>query len=65
MAATLLDSADAKDMGRLDPWPQGDIIALAPGVLDAVKQIFNQEAFIRGTADLVEIEIGPAGLFVE
>ena len=61
-----LDSAYTKDVRRLNAWPQSHIITLAPCVPGiAVQQVVDEEAFICGTADLVEIEIGPAALFVE
>ena len=60
-----LDSAYAKDVRRLNARPQRHIIVLAPGVLDAVQQVVNKKAFTCGAADLVEVEIRPAGLLVE
>ena len=60
-----LDSAYAKDVRRLNARPQRHIVAVAPGVLDAVQQVVNKKAFICGAADLVEVEIRPAGLLVE
>ena len=60
-----LHATDAKDVGWLNARPQRDVVAIPPHVLRAAQQVFCNEAPICGNADLVEVKIRPAGLFIK
>ena len=64
--AVSLPRLHAEDVRRPRARPQCHIIATAaPRVLLAAQQVFHEEAFIGGKAELVEVEIRPAGLLVK
>ena len=56
---------DAEDVGGHDVGAEGDVVgAVVPLVVDAGEQIFHVEDFVVGDAEVLQVEVDPAGLLV-